>query len=208
MNKIRRLEKTLIHLRSLGVLRASSSSTRCFSTSKDSEEQSKNSLSSVEPNIEKEAAIVHENAEATEESQAKLSGFARSYEKFSHIDDKKLESPQTFVSLIRNSKFVDLGDPEGKVVRGEIYHVVNDDLYIDFGWKFHCVCQRPVKNGQYYVRGSKVRLRIKDLELSSKFLGAETDITLLEADCTLIGLISSPLQIAEQKMKITQRPRI
>ncbi|KAG5333773.1 RT28 protein, partial [Acromyrmex charruanus] len=148
MNKIRRLERTLMHLRSLGVLRASSSSTRYFSTSKDSEEQSKNS--SVESNIEKKPAIqVNENAEAAQESEAKLSGFARSYKKFSHIDDKKPETPQTFVSLIRNSKFVDLGDPEGKVVTGEIYHVVGDDLYIDFGWKFHCVCQRPVKNGQY-----------------------------------------------------------
>ncbi|EGI71132.1 PREDICTED: 28S ribosomal protein S28, mitochondrial-like [Acromyrmex echinatior] len=206
MNKIRRLERTLMHLRSLGVLRASSSSTRCFSTSKDSEEQSKNS--SVESNIEKKPAIqVNENAEAVQESEAKLSGFARSYEKFSHIDDKKPETPQTFVSLIRNSKFVDLGDPEGKVVTGEVYHVVGDDLYIDFGWKFHCVCQRPVKNGQYYVRGSKVRLRIKDLELSSKFLGAETDITLLEADCTLIGLISSPLKMTEQRTT-TRRLRI
>ncbi|EGI67946.1 28S ribosomal protein S28, mitochondrial [Acromyrmex echinatior] len=156
MNKIRRLERTLMHLRSLGVLRASSSSTRCFSTSKDSEEQSKNS--SVESNIEKKPAI-------------------------------------------------QLGDPEGKVVTGEVYHVVGDDLYIDFGWKFHCVCQRPVKNGQYYVRGSKVRLRIKDLELSSKFLGAETDITLLEADCTLIGLISSPLKMTEQRTT-TRRLRI
>ncbi|KYQ53398.1 28S ribosomal protein S28, mitochondrial [Trachymyrmex zeteki] len=207
MNKICRLERTLMHLRSLGVLRASSSSTRCFSTSKDSEEQSKDSPSSVEPNIEEPAIQVKENAEAIQESEAKLSGFARSFEKFSHIDDKKPETPQTFVSLIRNSKFVDLGDPEGKVVIGEIYHVVGDDLYIDFGWKFHCVCRRPVKNEQYYVRGSKVRLRIKDLELSSKFLGAETDITLLEADCTLIGLISSPMQISEQRMQTTRRPK-
>lgn len=97
-----------MHLRSLGVLRASSSSTRCFSTSKDSEEQSKDSPSSVEPNIEEPAIQVKENAEAIQESEAKLSGFARSFEKFSHIDDKKPETPQTFVSLIRNSKFVDV----------------------------------------------------------------------------------------------------
>ncbi|KAL3266548.1 hypothetical protein HHI36_010716 [Cryptolaemus montrouzieri] len=119
----------------------------------------------------------------------KQSGFAKSYEKF---DDLNKETPQpsvTFENLLRNSRFIDMGDPEKKVVIGKIFHVVGDDLYIDFGWKFHCVCPRPKKNASEYMRGAKVRLAIKELELSSKFLGYEKDLTLLEADCTLLGLV-------------------
>ena len=50
---------------------------------------------------------------------------------------------ETFSALMRNCKFTQMGDPVGRVVVGKIYHVVDNDLYIDFGHKLPCVCQRP-----------------------------------------------------------------
>ncbi|KAG7199540.1 hypothetical protein KM043_014151 [Ampulex compressa] len=134
----------------------------------------------------------------------KLTGFAKSYEKFSIINEllksTTAEKPPTFPSLLRNSALMDLGDPEGKYVHGNIVDIVGDDLYIDFGWKFNCVCPRPKVDPTLYVRGAKVLLLVKSLELSSKFLGAKKDLTILEADCILVSLLSSPLFHFEKKL--------
>ena len=41
-----------------------------------------------------------------------------------------------------------------------------------------------------YKRGVRVLLQLKCMEMSSSFLGSDIDVTLLEADAVLLGLLS------------------
>ncbi|KJH41914.1 hypothetical protein DICVIV_12097 [Dictyocaulus viviparus] len=98
----------------------------------------------------------------------------------------------SFSSMLRNSKLMQMGDFDGRIISGRIVHRMHDDLYIDFGMKFNAVCKAPNVNSDAYCEGAGVLLRLRDPELSERFLGSKRDLTLLEADATLLKLLRSP----------------
>ncbi|EGT49156.1 hypothetical protein CAEBREN_11280 [Caenorhabditis brenneri] len=106
---------------------------------------------------------------------------------------------QSFASLLRNSKFMQLGDFNGRLVVGKIVHRIQDDVYIDFGLKFNAVCKVPAANSEAYRSGARVLIRLLDPELSERFLGSKRDLTLLEADAVLVRLLSNVPRKPRQK---------
>jgi hypothetical protein len=56
-----------------------------------------------------------------------------------------------FTTLFRKSKFVQLNDIENSLLIGKIIDIVGDDLYIDYGGKFNCVCKNPFPNRMKFV---------------------------------------------------------
>ena len=110
--------------------------------------------------------------------------------------------PITFAKMFRQSKFVQLGGLKGRLLSGRIVDVVDDDLYVDFGGKFHAVVQRPqTKQRDQYVVGAVVSIRLQSWEMAARFLGASRHISLLEADAQLVGLLRRVDRTTKQRDK-------
>uniref|UniRef100_A0AC35EWU8 Mitochondrial ribosomal protein S28 n=1 Tax=Panagrolaimus sp. PS1159 TaxID=55785 RepID=A0AC35EWU8_9BILA len=131
---------------------------------------------------------------AAAESKPEEIDFSNFDEFIEDVTSKTQDDNISFAKLLRQSKFVQLGDFNGRVVVGNIVHRVGDDVYIDFGMKFNAVCKAPTTDGHKYTIGSKVLIRLFNPELSERFLGSKHDLTLLEADASLIKLIGVPGQ--------------
>jgi small subunit ribosomal protein S28 len=110
--------------------------------------------------------------------------------------------PMTFAKMFRQSKFVQLGGLKGRLLSGRIVDVVDDDLYVDFGGKFHAVVQRPqTKQRDQHTIGAVVSIRLQSWEMAARFLGASRHISLLEADAQLVGLLRRVDRTVKQRDK-------
>lgn len=121
----------------------------------------------------------------------------------------------TFEDLFRRSKFCQLGDVSGSILIGRVVDVVSNDLYIDFGGKFNCVCPRPLvtevvvdeetkeeqpvsRFDESYTYGTQVKLQLKEFEMAEKFLGSARHTSLLEADAVLLGHVTQKEVLQEE----------
>ena len=99
-------------------------------------------------------------SQALKTEKDSLSGLKNTFDMFDKVsakhneisDNDKVNKPidnRSFAAMLRESSLIGIGDPNGRLISGQIIETVDDDLYIDFGGKFHCVCKRPKTKARF-----------------------------------------------------------
>lgn len=93
---------------------------------------------------------------------------------------------ETFSEIFKRSQFATVLDPIKQKVEGKVLAVVEDKMYVDFGCKFHAVVPVPKARPESYDKGTRVVVRVLDLEMTNHFIGDHRDLSLLEAQAELV----------------------
>lgn len=108
----------------------------------------------------------------------------------------------SFATQLRHeSGMIATGELRGAVLLGYVMDSYKDQMYVDFGGKFHCVLS-PTKEQSCFVRGAWVVLRLLEHEHVRRFLGSEQGLSLHEANAMLIRLHRKPMYIEESGLRL------
>ena len=108
------------------------------------------------------------------------------------------EPEDLFERLLFDSPLLQLDSFKGKQFVGRITDVVGEDLYVDYGGKFHLVVTQSKERKRWsqpahvYESGQLVRVQVNDYEIIGRFMGDDKFITINESDGVLVGPYHGP----------------
>lgn len=111
-------------------------------------------------------------------------------EVFEDEENVPVETQPKFLEVLRESNWMKMGDPRKKTFRGIVINRIGNQVYVDYGYKFHGVFKVPeTMEPEQFGTGTKLLVLVKELELTQHFLGEDSLFSLLESEIQFQSLI-------------------